>query len=371
MRASNVAGSISALRAAFEALDDFAAIERSPVLQAAPKAVVMPAVQPSAVSFLRDAKWQRQWLFAAGVFLALLQLLRLFDREWLSAFPAWIVLVLTGVAPQIFFLVFPLYTREEAGAAQVRLPSIKRCLIEFAIAIPFVFVSLVAASGAMYLAEQVTAAKPLLPTVVDDMASSPEPRLVHLVLLFSFTFAPVAEEVFFRGFIYNAFRSRMPKVVAGLAQSLVFGFAHFFGPVHAVIASGLGIVLTFVYEWRKTLITPVLVHCGINFIFAMAVFSAMTERANQPSIGVIGGREGTRCVVRKIVPGSAAAESQIRIGDLITAFDGQPVATFRELAAAVGSRRPGDTVKLTIERSGAAVEVDITLKRRGHPAPTR
>lgn len=331
----------------------------------------MQETQPSPVLFFRDAKWQRKWLFAAGVFLVLWQSLRFLDREWLSAFPAWIVLLLTGVAPQIFFLVFPLYTREKTIAAQARLPSIKRCLIELAIAIPCVLVSVIAVGGATYLAAQVTSVKSVLPTVVDDMASSPEPRLVHLVLLFSFTFAPVAEEVFFRGFLYNAFRSRMPTLVAGLAQSVVFGFAHFFGPVHAIIASGLGIILTFVYEWRKTLVTPVLVHCGINFLFAMVVFAAMTELANQPSIGVIGGQEDTRCVVRKIVAGSAAAESQIRIGDVITKFDGQPVATFQELAGAVSSRRPGDTVKLTVERSEAAVDVYITLKKRGPPAPTR
>ena len=325
----------------------------------------MQETQPSPVLFFRDAKWQRKWLFAAGVFLVLWQSLRFLDREWLSAFPAWSVLLLTGVAPQIFFLVFPFYAREGASTAKVHLPTFKQCLIELAISIPFVVVSLIAVAVAMHLAQQVTVAKSLLPTVVDDMASSPEPQLVHVVLLFSFTFSPVAEEVFFRGFLYNAFRSRMPKVIAGLAQSLVFGFAHFFGPVHATIASGLGIVLTFVYEWRKTLITPVLVHCGINLIFAMVVFGAMAERANQPSIGVVGGQDDTRCIVRKIIAGSAAAESRIRIGDVITSFDGQPVATFQELAEAVGNRRPGETVKLTIERSGAAVDVYITLKQRG------
>jgi len=51
-------------------------------------------------------------------------------------------------------------------------------------------------------------------------------------------------------------------------------------------------------------------------------------------------------------------------GDVIVAFDGTTVMTPADLQAAVDSRRPGDTVELTILRGGDRVTVEVTLSRR-------
>lgn len=51
-------------------------------------------------------------------------------------------------------------------------------------------------------------------------------------------------------------------------------------------------------------------------------------------------------------------------GDVIVAFDGTTVMTPADLQAAVDSRRPGDTLELTILRGGDRVTVEVTLSRR-------
>src|SRR5436305_1745389 len=76
--------------------------------------------------------------------------------------------------------------------------------------------------------------------------------------------APVGEELFFRGFLYNALRRRWPRAVALVVQAAVFGLLHTFGFTHAVFAGVLGLLLGLIYDWRRNLLTPVTVHALQN-----------------------------------------------------------------------------------------------------------
>jgi membrane protease YdiL (CAAX protease family) len=326
---------------------------------------MMVSPPPNNPGSFRQQTWQTKWLCIGAAFLALWYSVRYWDREWLSQWPVLLLLVVTGFAPQLFLLLFPLFTRDKENTGRILIPGVKRWLIEFAIALPIVIATMVALGGVNYLVGVLSPGKSLTPDAVKGMASS-SPRFIYPLLLFSFTFAPVAEEVFFRGFVYNALRKRMPTVVAGVLQSLIFGFCHFFGTTHAAIAVALGLVFTTVYEWRKTLVSPILVHVGINVIFAVGVLAMMAEYADRPTIGVIGGQDPTECVVRAVIPDSAASESEILVGDRIVAFDGQPIASFPELAAAVATRQPQDRVTLTIVRGDETLDIGVTLKRRAN-----
>jgi len=57
-----------------------------------------------------------------------------------------------------------------------------------------------------------------------------------------------------------------------------------------------------------------------------------------------------------------AAEGKLRAGDLITAVDGTDVPSAEALVKAIGSRKPGDVVRLTVSRKGQAS--DISIKTR-------
>jgi S1-C subfamily serine protease len=94
----------------------------------------------------------------------------------------------------------------------------------------------------------------------------------------------------------------------------------------------------------------------------------MAEYAGRPTIGVSGGPDDTECVVRTVIPNSAASESGIMVGDRIVTIDGQPVANVPELAAAVLTRQPDDTVTLSLIRGGETLDIEVTLKRRGDTA---
>jgi membrane protease YdiL (CAAX protease family) len=317
----------------------------------------------------RDQKWNAKWLVIGLAFLALCQCVRFLDRQWMLQWPILYLLAL-GLAPQLFMWLFPILTRNKEHARRIQVPGFKRCLIELAIAVPIVLVTLLALAGLDYLVQHFFPGKSLQPDLVPNMAYS-SPGILYLILLFSFLVTPVAEEVFFRGFMYNVFRRWMPRIVAVVVQSLIFGFSHFFGTSHAIYAVAVGIVLTLLYEWRKTLVSPIFVHAGINFLAAIGTLVMMAQYAEGPVLGVMAGPDTTACIVSEVVPNSAAFEAGIKIGDRVLTFDGQPIANFPELKTAISSRRPGDTVIVTLVRQGKPLVIKVTLKRRGPPKSSR
>lgn len=67
-------------------------------------------------------------------------------------------------------------------------------------------------------------------------------------------------------------------------------------------------------------------------------------------------------VVVEIVPGSAAAATPLREGDVITAFDGRTVDGADALSSAVDAHAPGDVVELEwVDAAGAVVRAPVTL----------
>jgi hypothetical protein len=76
---------------------------------------------------------------------------------------------------------------------------------------------------------------------------------------------------------------------------------------------------------------------------------------------------GGPCEIRTIEPGSAADQAGIRAGDVIVAVDGKPVEDFDGLTSRVAGRGPGERVRVTVERGGAAdgdverLDIDVRL----------
>ena len=65
--------------------------------------------------------------------------------------------------------------------------------------------------------------------------------------------------------------------------------------------------------------------------------------------------------VAGIEPGSGAAESGIKEGDIIKQLDGYKVGKFSDLAGYLGSKRPNDVVDVTVLRSGKVKTIPVTL----------
>lgn len=325
----------------------------------------MPTIEaPSkpAIPF-HESHWATRWLFIGLAFLFLWRSTALLIPDWIPSLPWWFLILVAGLIPELFLVLFPILTRYPRG--RVFVPKLRRCLIEFGIAVPVVIVTIVALAGANYFLGHFSPGTSLEPDAMKQMSESSQPAYMYLMLLVSFTVAPVAEEIFFRGFLHNAFRVRMPLLVAVIAQSLIFGFSHFFGSLHAAVASVLGLLLTLVYQWRKTLIAPIFVHAGINAVAALGVAVMAMDYANSPVLGVTSNPDDTICVIRQVMPGSAADKAGLRENDIVISFNGQPLRDFPHLRETVRLYRPGDSIPISIRRDGISMEVVVVLQKRG------
>jgi len=68
------------------------------------------------------------------------------------------------------------------------------------------------------------------------------------------------------------------------------------------------------------------------------------------------------------VTGAPAQKAGLRQGDLILSFDGRTIATASDLGQAVLTRKPGDTVKVIVQRNGSRETVEVTLGTRPNEA---
>jgi len=97
-----------------------------------------------------------------------------------------------------------------------------------------------------------------------------------------------------------------------------------------------------------------------------------TGKAQHPVIGVLLDRsyvgEGVKVSTQSqagqppVTPGGPADKAGIKPGDVITAFEGRPVAEPDELVVAIRARAPGDQVKLTVRTGGRERVLTMTLQ---------
>jgi membrane-associated protease RseP (regulator of RpoE activity) len=74
------------------------------------------------------------------------------------------------------------------------------------------------------------------------------------------------------------------------------------------------------------------------------------------------GGAGQGVIIAEVAEDSPAAEAGLQQGDVITAIDGEPVASPRALTEAVANRKPGDRVTLGVYRPGGQGELEIEVR---------
>lgn len=70
----------------------------------------------------------------------------------------------------------------------------------------------------------------------------------------------------------------------------------------------------------------------------------------RPVIGVGGKKGESRAVLGDVTEDGPAYRAGMLAGDIVTKFDGQPIATFEDLQNAVRATLPGDAVKIEVQR---------------------
>jgi membrane protease YdiL (CAAX protease family) len=156
--------------------------------------------------------------------------------------------------------------------------------------ISMLFASLVVAIGINFmigfshlLLEKLFSRKLALPDYAALASAGPNSLLSLLLILAGFTAVPVLEEIYFRGFLYNALKTRHSIFFASALQAIVFAAAHGAGLIVGVLYFLAGIVLAAVYELKKDLTFPVLVHGFINSISLIPLLIMILQNFHLPA----------------------------------------------------------------------------------------
>jgi membrane-associated protease RseP (regulator of RpoE activity) len=94
---------------------------------------------------------------------------------------------------------------------------------------------------------------------------------------------------------------------------------------------------------------------------ATAVFGVVTPPPAGLRLGVYLETHGGRVEIHQVAPGSLAERSGLRVGDGITAIDGQPVSSARQVIERLAAYPAGRPLALRIERGGRSLVLPLAL----------
>jgi membrane protease YdiL (CAAX protease family) len=283
-------------------------------------------------------------------------------RQVLLNAPSW-TWIAFSYATGMWMFAYPVYVvRKRTGLPEWPRP---RMMIHQALlAIPLVVISYL-------IAVAVTSG---LNGLLGDSArgDSPIDAMLHVTSRLQWIFlyilgvvvAPLGEEPFHRGMLYNALRQRMHWGPAAVLVSVVFALFHPYGLADRAAVFVLGLFLAGFYEWKKTLFAPMVLHALINSLAMTAAFFMAAAFANSPMIGLaIEGRD-EGCLVVHVIPGGPAEKAGIKVGDIVREMDVYSVRDLRDIFSIMQMHKAGDTIPVKYLRDGKQFNVDVTLKER-------
>ena len=97
-----------------------------------------------------------------------------------------------------------------------------------------------------------------------------DPVSFAIIAISAVIVAPLVEEIFFRGFMYQALRRTIAILPAALLTSLVFGIAHI-DPAIIIPIAVVGMILLGIYRWTGNLWSSIITHAGYNAVAVAAL----------------------------------------------------------------------------------------------------
>lgn len=158
----------------------------------------------------------------------------------------------------IFYFVLRKYSQSLAalGLSRVSVPRAFFTAIGAYAAITPIFVGIMVAT--FFLVRALNYEPPVQP-IVEVFMEEKNIGVLWVSTLFAAIFGPIAEEIFFRGFMYPALKKKWGMAVSILVTSVIFSLLHThivgFLPIMA-----LGILLAYIYEKTGSLLVPVAIH---------------------------------------------------------------------------------------------------------------
>lgn len=137
---------------------------------------------------------------------------------------------------------------------------------EFAVSSWYMFLILFVCGAILFIPALIL--KPGLgrPDALGDMGTASHKGVFIALLVTAITVGPVAEELFFRGFLYNALKSRLSVAWAAGLQSLAFAAFHQYDLFNSLRIFLFGLAFVVIYERRKTLLAPISAHVFVNLV---------------------------------------------------------------------------------------------------------
>jgi len=130
--------------------------------------------------------------------------------------------------------------------------------------------AVVAAQMAAYMSSLVFQQPEQFQQTVQLLMASDDTLSLLLIGLGAIVFAPLGEEILFRGFLYRNFRDSMSRPLAIVLSGVIFGLVHMH-PGYFIPLTGIGIALALLYEWTGSLWVPVLAHAAFNAVTLVQV----------------------------------------------------------------------------------------------------
>jgi uncharacterized protein len=114
----------------------------------------------------------------------------------------------------------------------------------------------------------ITGHEPTTSTALQDTSG---PWLVANALM-AVLLAPICEEVYFRGFLFQGLRGRMRFAWAAIVSGSFFAFVHV-EPIRFFGLAVMGVILASVFEHRRTLVSSMVAHATVNTVAVLLLFA--------------------------------------------------------------------------------------------------
>jgi membrane protease YdiL (CAAX protease family) len=134
-----------------------------------------------------------------------------------------------------------------------------------------VSIALVSAVIGRDQARQMAEAEHLRNPVTEMLVSGVSPAELIWILMVLCLIVPVAEEIFFRGFVYRGLRARWGMLTGTLGSAAFFGVVHL-EVVHFLPIFVLGVVVAYTFERTRSLVPAIVIHALNNVV---AVFGTI------------------------------------------------------------------------------------------------
>lgn len=197
----------------------------------------------------------------------------------------WVLVYALWMSMFGWMVIFPLWIAHSKG--MLRRPAVGRALKELGLAVPLVFCLLLVEWLLVVALRHLPVSPVDLGSALSEVRGAPNTAGLYLLLVVMFTVGPFAEELFFRGLLYNALRQRIAPLGAMVLQAMAFALVHYRCPdtriTNLIVVFALGIVMAGLYEWRKTLWSPIAVHALKNFAFTVPIILLMILNSHTPA----------------------------------------------------------------------------------------